>query len=361
MNEISSNSESGAGASETSRRQHLAQRLAADFGGVRCAEQGDDLIDMAEIVAGENAEGIADDIVEAAAAEIEIDVPGFLFRSRLVEQAARHECRRDRIVARTAGLRGDRRRRCGRRERRARRGRRRLLQFLVQRLQHPGGFLAAGDAEIETRFRLAGDRLGIVVAVVAALAAILLRHRRHHAPPQRAAFGELHAIGNRHGLVVPRRFAVVAIAGGPCSTAAPCSADKRRRTVGRQQPGKEAVQPGALRFGKRRARRNDFEFRRRRHLVHVEASASASLRRVSPSWRRAKVRNVSSGGGAVGEIGLQQSLHGLRRVLGLDVAIDLLPDIGIRTEAAAGEQMIALDRVVLRRRPAPWRRSARCR
>src|SRR5207237_6784785 len=34
---------------------------------------------------------------------------------------------------------------------------------------------------------------------------------------------------------------------------------------------------------------------------------------------------------------------GLRSILGLEVVIDLLPDIGIRTKAAAGEQMIALD------------------
>ena len=50
---------------------------------------------------------------------------------------------------------------------------------------------------------------------------------------------------------------------------------------------------------------------------------------------------------AMGEIGLQQPLDRLRRVLGLEVVIDLLPDIGVRAEAAAGEQMIALDRVVV--------------
>ena len=50
---------------------------------------------------------------------------------------------------------------------------------------------------------------------------------------------------------------------------------------------------------------------------------------------------------AVREIRLQQLLHRLRRVLGLEVVIDLLPDIGIRTEPAAGEQVITLDGVVL--------------
>ena len=55
---------------------------------MRRTKQGNDLIDMAEIVAGKDAEGIADDIIEAAASEIEIDVPGLLFRAGLVEQAA---------------------------------------------------------------------------------------------------------------------------------------------------------------------------------------------------------------------------------------------------------------------------------
>jgi hypothetical protein len=101
---------------------------------------------------------------------------------------------------------------------------------------------------------LVGDRVGIVVAIIAALAAILLRHRRHHAPAQRAAFGELHAIGNRHGLVVPGRLAVVAIAAWSLEDGSALLCRQRRRTIRRQQPGKKAVQPGALRFGKRRAR-----------------------------------------------------------------------------------------------------------
>ncbi len=180
---------------------------------MQSAEQRDDLIDMAYIVARENAERIADDVIEAATAEVEIDVPGFLLRPGLVQQTARQERRLYRIVARTARLRRDRGR-CGGRSgcRSTRRKRRRLFQLLVQRLEHPGGFLAAGDTEIETAFGLARNRVGIVVAVIAALAAILLRHRRHHAPAHRAAFCELHTIGNRHGLVVPRCLAIVAIA-----------------------------------------------------------------------------------------------------------------------------------------------------
>ncbi len=81
--------------------QHLAQRLAPHLGQVRRAEQRDDLVDMAEIVAGENAEGIADDIVEAAARKIELDVPGFLSDPGLFRR------RRDRKVAAT-GLSRDR-------------------------------------------------------------------------------------------------------------------------------------------------------------------------------------------------------------------------------------------------------------
>src|SRR6266436_1385000 len=53
------------------------------------------------------------------------------------------------------------------------------------------------------------------------------------------------------------------------------------------------------------------------------------------------------GRGAIGEIGLQQLFHGLRRVLCLDVAIDFLPDIGVRAEAAPGIKVITLDRVVI--------------
>ena len=61
------------------------------------------------------------------------------------------------------------------------------------------------------------------------------------------------------------------------------------------------------------------------------------------------------------EIGLQQPLDGLRRILRLEVVIDLLPDIGIRTKAAAGEQMIALDRIVILADIAPSPRSGRYR
>lgn len=275
--------------------QHFAQRLAVDLGGVGGAEQRDDLIDEADLVACEHAKTIADDIVELALGEIELDVIGLFLRLPLVEQAPRQERRRDRIVARAAGL-GDRHRH-GRRRHRihlvGRLGRRRLVQLLVQRLQHPRGFLAAGDAEIEPCFATARDRLRIVVAIVAALPAILLRHRGHHLAAHGTAFGELHPVRNRHGLVVPWRFTVVAVTG--LHDGGTLLRRQRRGHIRRQQPGKEAVEPGALRVGERRAGGNDVEFRRGRDLVHADTCASASLRSVSPSWRRAKDRKVSSG------------------------------------------------------------------
>src|SRR6516225_1877391 len=51
-------------------------------------------------------------------------------------------------------------------------------------------------------------------------------------------------------------------------------------------------------------------------------------------------------GNSVRQIGLEQFLNRLRRVLRLEVAVDLLSDIGIGPESAAGEQVIALDRVI---------------
>src|SRR5258705_8215200 len=47
------------------------------------------------------------------------------------------------------------------------------------------------------------------------------------------------------------------------------------------------------------------------------------------------------------EICFQQLLDRLRRLLRLEVVVDLLPDIGIGAEPSAGEQVIAFDGVVL--------------
>ena len=116
--------------------------------------------DQRRIVGGKKAEGIADLVVEAAFGQIELDMPGLLLRARLVEPRARDEGRARRIVARAAGLVGG-----------FGGGRVRRLYHCVgagaadlglERLQHAGGFLAAGHAEVEPLFRLAEDRVGIV-------------------------------------------------------------------------------------------------------------------------------------------------------------------------------------------------------
>ena len=65
--------------------------------------------------------------------------------------------------------------------------------------------------------------------------------------------------------------------------------------------------------------------------------------------------------GAVREIGLEDALDGLRRVLRLHVAIELAAERGIGPEAAADQDVIALDRVALLARPAPCRRAGRSR
>ena len=72
--------------------------------GMRCAEHGDELIDEAEIVLGEDAEGVADLIIDAALGEIEIDVPGFFFRPRPVEQTAAEKFRCGRLLAASAKI-----------------------------------------------------------------------------------------------------------------------------------------------------------------------------------------------------------------------------------------------------------------
>jgi hypothetical protein len=82
------------------------------------------------------------------------------------------------------------------------------------------------------------------MAVVTALAAILLRHRRHHPAPQRPPFGERHALRQRHGLVMPRRFAVIAVAGGFLHhRGALLRRQRRDGAIKRHQPGEESVQP----------------------------------------------------------------------------------------------------------------------
>ena len=177
-----------------------------------------------------DAEAVADDVIEPARRKIELDVPGLLARAGLVEQRARHENRLGRSVARAAGATPA----CGLRrggsaaalrapapERQAR------ADLAVQDLERAQRLLAARHAQIELRFLLGKDRVGVVLAIVTALAAILLAHGRHHAPAQRPAFGELQSLGKRHCLVVPRR--AVVFLGGGADTGHQCGAILRRQ------------------------------------------------------------------------------------------------------------------------------------
>ena len=128
---------------------------------------------------------------------------------------------------------------------------------------------------------LGEQRVGIVLAVIAALAAILLRHRRHHPPRQRLAFGELHALGKRHGRIVPGR-AVVGF-GGALSPAHRSDPGKSLATSavdsGVTPPsspnsaGEQAVEPGALLGRERRGLRDEGRDRRPRRDAHAAPPA----------------------------------------------------------------------------------------
>ena len=234
----------------------------------------------------------------------------------------------------------------------------------MQRLDHAGGVLAAGHAQIQPRFLAFEDRAGIFLAVVAALAAILLRHRRHQLPAQRLAFGELHALGQRQRLVVPGRAAVVILRilcpardqrGG-------LVAGNRRNaeTVERHQPGEEAVEPGALLVGERRGLRHQRGERRRQCSASFRLRREHRLERVDLVPAR-KGEEGFVGRGAMREIALEHALDRARRVLRLDVAIDLAAEGSVRTEAAADIDVIALDLLLIRPPPCkPAGRYRRC-
>ena len=126
--------------------QHVAQGAAADREIRRRAKRGDDGVDQVGIVRRENAEGIADRIIEPGAGDIEFDVPGFLGRAWLVEPRARNE-HRARPDCRANGRAGGAAQRAGRLRRW--RGRRRRAISAIQRLEHAGGFLAARHAKVQ--------------------------------------------------------------------------------------------------------------------------------------------------------------------------------------------------------------------
>ena len=258
--------------------QCLSKRLAAHGCQMRRAEHADDLIDEPQIILDEDAETVADLIVETALGKVELNVPGLLFGAFAVQPPAREKSRARGIVAATA----NRRRRRGLDDSRRRgsgRLARRLCQFLRERLQHARGVLAARRAEIEPRLLAVGQRVGVGRAVVAALAAVLLRHRRHHPPPQRPPLRQPHALVERDGLVVPGRLAVIDLAqhGGVL-----LRRERRHRAAFRRREAREeAAEPGALFRAERRALWN--EAGRGRDVSHDEASASARRRIVSMS------------------------------------------------------------------------------
>ena len=82
---------SGAGDSETpsvSTSRNVRPPIGKSGGASSACNHG---VDQRRVVGREDAEAVADHVVEAAVGEIELDVPGFLVRARLVEAAARQE------------------------------------------------------------------------------------------------------------------------------------------------------------------------------------------------------------------------------------------------------------------------------
>ncbi len=242
----------GRGAQRHLLGQHLLQCPAGDREIFRRVDRLDDGGDQRRIVGGVDAEAVAHRVVEAGARKIEIDMPGRFLRLALVQQSRRQEARLDRRVARVAALgRRLRLRSC----RGARLGLGHLLvgiggaaaHLLDERLQHAGGFLAAGHAEVQPLLGLLHDLVGVGLAGVAALAAILLRHGRHHAPAQRPALGHVHALGHLEGRVVPRRLVVFAARHRIGEGGIGRGGQRRRaRALGRQEAGEKAVQPVTL-------------------------------------------------------------------------------------------------------------------
>ena len=230
-------------------------------------------------------------IIELGAGEIDVDVPGLFLRARLVQAAARQERRRDRIVAGAAERRGERRLCQHRCRRPLPRRRRAAIEFLIKLLEHAGGVFAARHAQVQPLLGFGKQRVGVVFAVVAALAAVLLRHRRHQPTRQRLAVGELHAIGHRHRRIVPRgaiigfrRCRGAAIRHKAGQQLGDFIGGKRRDALLQpEQPGEQAVEPGALLRGERRGFGNEGRDRRPRRHAHAAVSCSTSALSASTS------------------------------------------------------------------------------
>src|SRR4029077_1888716 len=79
--------------------QYVAQAAAADRKISRGAERRYHGIDERGMIGREHAEGVAPAIVDARPRRVELNVPGFLLRTRLVQPGARQENRLRRILA----------------------------------------------------------------------------------------------------------------------------------------------------------------------------------------------------------------------------------------------------------------------
>ncbi len=287
----------------------------------------------ARIVGRENAERVADHVVEAGVGEIELDMPGFFLRAGLVEACARQESAGRRIVARAACA------RCCRRAAATLRGagagdgrlaaapRTSVLSMRAVSLP-PGTHRFSRSSFFVDDARWSSPRS-------------CSRTGRNPAAPSPPSCAAAAACLRRASCA--RRIGMVwSCHGASPSSASPSGRCARRRhqrgallgrergdarAVERDEAGEEAVQPGAL-LGARTARSPAPAIGIGGGTVwrHSAASASNIALSASISWRRVKARKVSSRPARLREIALQHALDGARRVLGLHVAVEFAPD-----------------------------------
>ena len=190
-------------------------------------------------------------------------MPSLFRRARLVEQCARVENCFSRSVARAAGRKVWRRLRrsgCRRQHGCGSNGR---ANFAVQRFERAQRLLAARHTQVELGFFVQRDGISVVLAIVAALPAILLAHGRHHPSPQRPAFGELHALVDRHCLIMPGSAVVFVRRSGSAGHQGRAVLRRKRRDAGVGQAecgGEKSVEPGALLRRERRRLRQYRQF-----------------------------------------------------------------------------------------------------
>ena len=316
------------------------------------AELRDHRVHQRRGVGGEQAEGIADLVLDRRAVEADLDVPRLLLAARIVEAAAGQEQRLDRVLAAIAKRSEIRRRLRGVAAPPSGRGRAAGgAELLLQLLEHAQGLLAAGLAKIQALLVLQEDRVGVVGAVVAALAAILLGHGGHQLLRLGAVLGHRHPIADRHGRVVPGRVVVV----GELRAGRRRLARRERggaRDGGAEEGREIAREPGALVLVERRGL-GDQDEGGRDVLGHAAAfragCSSAASRSASAPVRAVKAWKLSRGPARRREVGAQQRLDAGRRILGLHGLPDLRADLRVLGEAAADHDVVALDGVALLR------------